>query len=106
MPERTCIYCNRPSGGEDRHACEPCRAEQRAQVVHRGFTRGALEDAFGRVAPRDHWKNPITATCAPDERDAVAAAIEFYTGSAARFSDAGPGLLAVEAAGYYAAIGS
>lgn len=91
-------------------------AESMAQVVGqvngRPVTRGALNEAFKRVQPAGNWKLAIDATVSltTDERDMVAEAITFFTGSVARFEARSEvGILTtyhVTAAGYYATIGA
>src|SRR5262245_36809222 len=94
------------------------KAESLAQVVAsvngKAVTRGELEIAFNAVADKVNWKNPIDATVDLDAytKAIVAKAVEFFTGSKAKFArkggttTGGIGRYRVTAAGYYAAIGA
>lgn len=72
-----------------------------------------LRHVFSFVEPKDNWKGPIDHTVLLDtlnvDRDVIARAVMFMTGSEARFEevtkDGFPGVR-VRAAGYYAATGA
>jgi hypothetical protein len=77
-----------------------------------GYGEAALRAAFERVQDPTNWKNPINAPVAADaDRELIATAIIFYTGSTPTFQAIyrGPQELVgyiVRAAGYYAAVGA
>lgn len=88
-----------------------------AKVLGRDVTQGELSQAFDKVSPKDHWKNPIDAQVVlSNDFDLllVAEAVTFFTGSKATFT---PVLFItargkremryrVRAAGYFATIGA
>jgi hypothetical protein len=49
--------------------------------IFRGFTEAELSEAFAKVVPADDWRKPIDTMIHPDEYAAIAAAVEFYTGT-------------------------
>lgn len=86
-----------------------------ANINGRDVTRGELSTAFDLVADRSNWKNPISAlvNLTDSERDMVAGAVVFFTGSVASFEAISHGTMQhgltryrVRAAGYYRAIGA
>lgn len=96
-------------------------AELDSQVVDRiggrDVTRADLSKAFGRVEPKDHWKNPIDAHVVVPageagelELETIGRAVTFFTGSKAEFflvrAEVGLRTYRVKAAGYFAAIGA
>jgi hypothetical protein len=94
------------------------KAESEAQVVAtvngKPVTRGELSLAFNAVANKENWKFPVNATVTLDPylKAMVAKAVEFFTGSKAKFvaksgsTTSGMTLYHVTAAGYYAATGA
>lgn len=94
---------------------EQIEAESMAQVVarigERDVTRRELSEAFKKVAPTGHWKNPINKLIAvtKDERELVREAVVFFTGSVPEFEHRGNvcdhEVYRVTAAGYFTAIG-
>jgi hypothetical protein len=65
-----------------------------------------LRYAFEMVENKQNWKLPVAAKIAIGNRFLIAAAIEFFTGSVAKFEPAEPGMLWVRAVGYYEAVGA
>lgn len=55
------------------------------EPVFRGFCKGELDDAFNRVAPAGDWRDPIDAKCWEVDRDAVEAAVLFFTATQPAF---------------------
>lgn len=82
------------------------QAAWEAETIHEGYQIALLRLAFDAVKDRDNWKMPVAAPIQASERDIVAKAITFYTGSVARFSPLPGGRLLVEADGYYRAVGA
>lgn len=70
------------------------------------FHLTTLSEAFGKVQDPKNWKSPIRNVCRTVDKNKVAEAITFYTGSVAIFEDLSNGWTAVKAEGYYAAIGA
>lgn len=71
--------------------------------AHRGFTRHELHEAFGRVSDPQDWKAPINTLIAPEDREIVSAAIEFFTATTptfAPFRNSTTGQLHCSARGY------
>jgi len=82
-------------------------AELDNEVVSNGFTKKELSEAFDLVvSDSEHWKNPIDAVIDANKREVVDSAIKFFAGSTAHFSYVNEDELRVQAAGYYADIGS
>ena len=55
------------------------------EKVFKNFTKSELDAAFDRVSDPKDWRAPIAATCTTQERETVAAAIEFFTGTTPTF---------------------
>jgi hypothetical protein len=68
----------------------------------KAFTPDELKWAFDTVADANDWRAKIYARINIDDRDIVAAAIDWYTGTKADFKDDGNGGLIVTAIGYRA----
>lgn len=49
------------------------------ETVYKGYTREALDLAFGKVHDPDDWKAPILARVAGEDVQLTVAAIEFFT---------------------------
>lgn len=66
-----------------------------------------LAAAFKRVAPKDHWKNPIDVTLDAKDVDVrlIIDAVVHFTGSVPEFIWRG-GFVRIRAAGYFATIGA
>lgn len=78
------------------------------EVCGKPVTRGALTVAFKKVEPPANWKMPIAAVIQEPselEREMIAEAVVFFTGSVPKFSPVAGGKCLVQAAGYYAAVG-
>lgn len=82
-------------------------------VVHDGYTRRQLGDAFNMVRPERHWKDAIDATISVDRATlrAISSAIVFYTGSVASIhlvsgDPEGAARWRIRAAGYFATCGA
>lgn len=70
-----------------------------------GYSMAELEAAWALVKPTTHWKDPIHKKIenTPENRDVVAAAIEFFTATPAKFfGTPDPEVVIVTAAGYRA----
>lgn len=110
---QACPECGavRYEGGEhldtNQAECDPAVAAHYTNVaVYAGFTRRQLNDAFNLVKDRKNWKYPVNALVPRDvDRNLIASAVIFYTGSVPTFTREGR-KLRVRAAGYYNAIGS
>lgn len=50
-----------------------------------GFTEAELSAAFDLVSNKDDWRDRIESLCTTDEVKVVAAAVEFYTSTKAKF---------------------
>jgi hypothetical protein len=78
-----------------------------SEAVFGGYTEDQLREAFRLVKDKENWKLPVDAVVPGGaNRDAISAAVAFYTGSSAEFVKTGKGRYRVLAAGYYACIGS
>ncbi len=66
------------------------------------YSEAEMEAAWELVAPAEHWKAPISAVIPAEKKYVVEEAIAFYTATESHFEEAGPGLLKVTAAGYWA----
>jgi hypothetical protein len=76
------------------------------QEVFGGYADDELRAAFALVKNQDNWKLPVDATVPADaDRDAIDAAVIYFTGGPAAFVKVRSGWRVV-AAGYYACIGS
>ena len=101
---KPCVECG-TTNHQGGILCEPCFEAQVASPG--GHTIAQLRAAFEDVADDDNWKGPIRSTCDPEDMEIVGEAIQFFTGSVAKFHEEYvPGKLLVEAAGYYAAVGA
>ncbi len=49
------------------------------------FTHEELETAFDLVKDKEHWKNPIYSYCTSEEIKIIAAAIQYFTATEAKF---------------------
>lgn len=90
-------------------ACPPVKARpDKPGAIFAGYTERELAAAFDSVKPAGNWKNPIDIilTLTEEQREAVSAAVAFYTGSETMFTDRDDGKVRVRAAGYYLTIGS
>lgn len=76
------------------------------EPIHFGYSRNQLKEAFDRVANRDNWKSPIDNIVALADVQVTMAAISFYTGSLPAVTLLPDGLCAVQAIGYYLAVGA
>lgn len=70
------------------------------------YTRDQLDDAFKKVANKEHWKYPVNAEISEEDRDITERAIIYFTGSVPHFTKKKNGRLRVRAVGYYVAVGS
>lgn len=71
------------------------------EVVHNGYTRNQLKEAFDAVSDPKDWKGPIVATMRGEAVLVVVAAIEFYTATTPRVSlDTRTMTYVVESEGY------
>jgi hypothetical protein len=78
------------------------------EVRGKPVTRGALNVAFRKVEPANNWKMPIAAVIEEPselEREMIAEAVTFFTGSIATFEPIAGGKCFVKAKGYYEAVG-
>lgn len=77
------------------------------QAKMNGYTEADLEFAFDCVKDLTNWKLPINVTVGTSvtrlNKELIATAIEFYTGSVAEFTDNEDGSYTVTATGYYEA---
>lgn len=74
--------------------------------VFGGYTDDELRAAFALVKTPGNWKLPVDAVVPADaDRDAIDAAVAYFTGGGAEFMKV-PAGWRVLAAGYYACIGS
>lgn len=96
---------------------ETSNAQVVAQIAGRDVTRGQLSSAFDRVLPdregslasKSNWKLPICHVLLIEDdfdRQLIAEAIVFFTGSRAKFRTLYGKAQLVEAAGYYATCGA
>jgi len=62
-----------------------------ARINGHGVTRAQLSKVFDKVADKANWKNPINATAylSDEEKEMLAKAITFFTGSVAKFERRG-----------------
>lgn len=50
-----------------------------------GYTKEQLIAAFDKVKNKEHWKNPIDSFCNSNDVAVTYAAIEYFTGTEAKF---------------------
>lgn len=77
-------------------------------VVHEGFTRRQLTEAFNRVENKENWKFPIDAvvTVNFEELNMIKAAVVFFTGGVAKSRRRLAGVYHITAPGYYNSVGA
>lgn len=76
-----------------------------AMTRHEGHFVSDMDKAFKNVQDAEHWKNMVHGVVEASEREVTAAAVVYYTGSVAEFTERDDGRFDVWAEGYYMAMG-
>lgn len=80
---------------------DAARKKWEAETECGGYTVAALREAFERVEDKKDWRLPVEKPILVIDMPITAVAIEFFTGSKARFTHLDKNNCLVRALGYY-----